>query len=88
MYIWLKHKMHREHLEKHLVDSKYSFDAFVLCVRADAIRVKRNFLPKLENEQTRLKFCVAQRNFLVGATVIDNIVRSINQSRKVVYLIS
>ena len=87
-YIWLKYKMHRQYLERHILDPKYRFDAFVSCERTDAIWVKRNFLPKLENEQTGLKFCVAQRDFLVGVTIIDNIVRSINQSRKVVNIIS
>ena len=87
-YIWLKHKMHREYLERHILDPKCRFDAFVSCDRTDAIWVKRNFLPKLENQETGLKFCVAQRDFLVGATIIDNIVRSINQSRKVVFVIS
>ena len=87
-YHWLKHKMHRQYLERHILDPKYCFDAFVSCERTDAIWVKRNFLPKLENQQTGLKFCVAQRNFLVGGTIIDNIVRSINQSRKVVYVFS
>ena len=87
-YIWLKYKMHREYLERHILDPEYRFDTFISCERTDAIWVKRNFLPKLENEQTGLKFCVAQRDFIVGATIIDNIVRSINQSRKVVYVIS
>ena len=87
-YIWLKHKMHRLYLERHILDPKYNFDAFVSCERADAIWVKRNVLPKLENQQNGLKICVAQRNFMVGTTIIDNIVSSINQSRKVVYVIS
>ena len=87
-YIWLKYKMHRQYLERHILDPKYGFDAFVSCERTDAIWVKRYFLQKLENEQTGLKFCVAQRDFLVGATIIHNIVRSINQSRKVVNIIS
>ena len=87
-YIWLRHRMHRQYLERHILDQKYSFDAFISCDRSGAIWVKRNFLPKLENQQTGLKFCIAQRNFLVGATIIDNIVRSIIQSRKVVYVIS
>ena len=87
-YIWLKHKMHRQYLERHVLHPEYQFDTFISCERTDAIWVKRNFLPKLENEQTGLKFCVAQRDFMVGATIIDNIVRSINQSRKVVYVIS
>ena len=87
-YIWLKHKMHRQYLERQILDPKYNLDAFVSCDRADAIWVKRNFLPKLENQQTGLKFCVAQRDFLVGATIIHNIVRSIKRSRKVVCVIS
>ena len=87
-YIWLKYKMHRQYLERKLLDPKYVFDAFVSCARADAIWIKRNFLPKLENQETQMKFCVAQRDFIVGVTIIDNIVRNITQSRKVVYVIS
>ena len=87
-YLWLKHRMHRLYLERQILDPKYRFDAFVSCDRSDAIWVKRNFLPKLENQQIGLKFCVAQRNFMVGTTIIDNIVQSINQSRKVVFVIS
>ena len=87
-YIWLKHKRHRQYLERHILDPKYHYDAFVSCERTDAIWVKRKVLPELENQHKGLKFCVAQRNFIVGATIIDNIVRSINQSRKVVYVIS
>ena len=87
-YFWLKHKMHRLHLERHLLDSSYTYDAFVSCDRSGAIWANRNLLPKLENEETGFKFCVAQRDFLVGGTIIDNIVQSINKSRKVVYIIS
>ena len=87
-YIWLKHRMHREYLERQILDPNYSLDAFISSGRSGPIRVKRNFLPKLENQQTGLKFCIAQRDFIVGATIIDNIVRCINKSRKVVYVIS
>ena len=80
--------MHRQYLERKLLDPNYVFDAFVSCARADAIWIKRNFLPKLENQETQMKFCVAQRDSIVGATIIDNIVRNINQSRKVVCVIS
>ena len=87
-YIWLKHKMHKAYVERQILDPKYSFDAFISCDRSGAIWVKRNFLPKLENEQAGLKFCIVQRDFIVGATIIDNIVHSINKSRKVVYVFS
>ena len=87
-YIWLKHKMHREYLENHIMETKYIYDGFVSCDRRDAIWVKRNLLPKLETKETGIKFCVAQRDFLVGATIIDNIVHSINKSRKVIFIVS
>ena len=47
-YFWLKHKMHRLHLERHLLDPKYRYDAFVSCDRCGAIWVKQNFLPNLK----------------------------------------
>ena len=45
-------------------------------------------LPNLENPETKLQFCIAQRNFLVGATILDNIMRAINRSRKVIFIVS
>ena len=35
-----------------------------------------------------MKFCVAQRNFLVGATILDNVMRAIHKSKKVIFIIS
>ena len=48
---------------------------------------KRYLLPKLENQDTGLKFCVAQRDFLVGKTIIDNIMDTISKSRKTILLV-
>ena len=42
---------------------------------------------KLENQDTGLKFCVAQRDFLVGKTIIDNIMDTISKSRKTILLV-
>ena len=68
---------------------KYSFSAFVSCDRRDAkYFVYRKLLPNLETEESKLKFCIAQRNFLVGATIIDNIIRAISKSRKVIFVVS
>ena len=53
-------------------------------VGSDAVR---RLLPVLETEETRIKFCIAQRNFLVGGTILDNIIRSM-RSRKVICVIS
>ena len=69
--------------------SKYAFSAFVSCDHRDAkYFVYRKLLPNLETEESKLKFCIAQRNFLVGATIIDNIIRAISKSRKIIFVVS
>ena len=50
--------------------------------------MKQKLLFNLETEETRLKLCVAQRNFVVGVTIIDNIMRAIDKSEKVICIIS
>ena len=86
-YYWLRIRMQRQLLRKAL-KKEYRFDAFISCEVRDAIGVKRMLLPQLENDETGLQFCIAQRNFLVGATIIDNIMKAISTSRKVVFIIS
>ena len=69
--------------------SKYMFSAFISCDHRDAkYFVYRKLLPNLETRESKLKFCIAQRNFLVGATIIDNIIRAISKSRKVIFIVS
>ena len=68
---------------------EYAFSAFVSCDHRDAkFFVYRKLLPNLETKESKLKFCIAQRNFLVGATIIDNIIRAISKSRKVIFIVS
>ena len=88
-YFLLKIKLNRHLLRVHLDKRKYTFSAFISCERRDCkYFVMRYFLPELENKETELKFCIAQRNFVVGVTILDNIVRAIHRSRKVVFIIS
>ena len=35
-----------------------------------------------------LKFCLAQRDFIVGMSIVDNIIRCISLSRRTVFIIS
>ena len=87
-YLVLKMRMRRERLDAALgINNEYEFDAFVSCTREGAKWAKRYLLPKLENQETGLKFCVAQRDFLVGKTIIDNIMDTINRSRKTILLV-
>ena len=70
-------------------ESKYLFSAFISCDHRDAkFFVYRKLLPNLEMNESKLKFCIAQRNFLVGATIIDNIIRAISKSRKCIFVVS
>ena len=88
-YIFLKMKLNRHKLRKILDTRNYTYSAFISCDHRDAkYFVYRKFLPNLETHETKLKFCVAQRNFLVGATILDNIMRAINKSRKVIFIVS
>ena len=87
-YFFLKMRMRRERLDALLGrHPQYQYDAFLSCTREGAKWGKKYFLPKLENDETGLTFCVAQRDFVVGKTIIDNIMDTINKSRKTVLLV-
>ena len=82
-------KLNRHKLRSILDTQNYTYSAFISCDHRDAkYFVYRKLLPNLENPETKLQFCIAQRNFLVGATILDNIMRAINKSRKVIFIVS
>ncbi|KAK2142883.1 hypothetical protein LSH36_901g01004 [Paralvinella palmiformis] len=66
---------------------EYAYDAFVVYNRNDVIWVKDKLLPVLE-DTARLKLCVHDRDWLCGRDVMDNIVQSIESSRKVLLVVS
>ena len=87
-YLIFRMRMRRERLQAIIGrEGQYNFDAFVSCTRDGAKWMKKYFLPKLENKDTGFKFCIAQRDFIVGKTIIDNIMDSINRSRKTILLV-
>ena len=87
-YLILKMRMRRERLDAVLgKHNECLYDAFISCTREGAKWAKKHLLPKLENQYTGLKFCVAQRDFLVGKTIIDNIMDTISKSRKKILLV-
>ena len=88
-YFFLKIKLNRYKLKSILDVQNYTYSAFISCDHRDTkYFVYRKFLPSLETPQTKLRFCIAQRNFLVGATILDNIMRAINKSQKVIFIVS
>ena len=86
-YLIIKMRMRRECLEALIGQNDYEYDAFISCTREGAKWCIKYLIPKLENNKTGLKFCIAQRDFLVGKTIIDNIMDSINKSHKTILLI-
>ena len=85
----MKTRLNRQKLKAVTDCEKYTYNVFISCEHRDAkLFVKRRLLPTLETKETKLKFCVAQRDFIVGATIIDHIMRAINRSRKIIFIIS
>ena len=88
-FFFLKIKLNRYKLKRILDTQNYTYSAFISCDHRDAkFFVYRKLLPNLETPETKLRFCIAQRNFLVGATIIDNIMRAIHKSKKVIFIVS
>ena len=68
---------------------QYLYNAFISCEHRDAkFFLIRKLLPKLETPDTKLKFCIAQRDFVVGVAIVDNIMRAMDRSKKVIFIIS
>ncbi|CAI9719068.1 toll-like receptor 13 [Octopus vulgaris] len=67
--------------------SEHNYDAFVCYSGSDVGWVTKYLLPILE-EENHLHLCLHDRDFAVGNDIIDNIIDSIQQSRKVVLVLS
>ncbi|NP_001124065.1 toll-like receptor 1 [Danio rerio] len=63
------------------------FHAFVSYSQKNAGWVKSQFLPKLEGD-CGLRMCHHERDFIPGKTVVQNILRCIEQSRRCVFVLS
>ena len=88
-YLYMKARLNRQKLKVLTNPGKYTFNIFICCEHRDAKWfVMRRLLPTLETEETKLKFCVSQRDFLVGTTIMHNIMSTIERSRKVIFIIS
>ena len=84
-YIFLIRSRRRRYLER--TDGSYVYDAFVAHNSNDASWVVRHLLPRLETE-CRYRLCLHQRDWPVGREISENIVESIEASRKVIVVLS
>ena len=64
------------------------FDAFVSYHHQDDEWVRQELRPRLEDADPHFRLCLHQRDFVAGATVIDNICAAVAISRRMVLLLS
>ena len=67
---------------------QYEYDAFVIHSNADAKWVIHKLRPQLEDNRPKLRLCIHHRDWLVGRDITDNIVESIEASRKSLLIVS
>ena len=72
---------------------EYAYDAFVMYCHADSQWVIHQLRPQLENarseeEGANLRLCIHHRDWLCGRGITDNIVESIEASRKSLLIVS
>lgn len=78
-----RHKQKKEHEGIH----NYLFDAFVCYHNSDMKWLLNELCPKLEKENN-FTLCIHDRDFVAGWDIVENIVESIEKSRKVLLLLS
>ncbi len=84
-YIALKIRYFRT---RETLSRNFTYSAFISFDHLDAKFIIKELLPRLEVPETKLKFCIAQRNFIVGKAIMDNIVRALTKSYKTIFIVS
>ncbi|KAL1466278.1 hypothetical protein MTO96_006156 [Rhipicephalus appendiculatus] len=66
----------------------FLWDGFISYHASDADWVHEVLLQRLESPPTEFRLCVAERDFIPGMEITENIIRAIAQSRKSLFVIS
>ena len=69
-------------------DSSKVYDAFVSYSGSDYQWVVNTLQERLENHDPPYKLCIHERDFLVGAPIQENILNSVNQSKRMLMVLS
>ncbi|PVD24229.1 hypothetical protein C0Q70_14699 [Pomacea canaliculata] len=72
---------------RRLQDQVYNYDVFVSYAEGDLRWVQTRLMPEVE-QRLGLRLCVHQRDFLAGKNIVDNIVDSVNDSKKILMVFS
>jgi toll-like receptor 13 len=84
-WIYLIRAKHRNYTR--LSNTDYVYDGFVVYCDADRKWVHEKLVPVLEEEYGHT-LCIHYRDFQVGKLIVDNIVESMKESRKVILVMS
>ncbi|XP_068110906.1 toll-like receptor 2 [Hyperolius riggenbachi] len=68
--------------------SDYAYHAFISYSNSDADWVRGVLLPHLETSKPPYRVCIHERDFQPGKWIIDNIIESIENSRKIIFVLS
>ncbi|XP_068108338.1 toll-like receptor 2 [Hyperolius riggenbachi] len=66
----------------------YAYHAFISYSYSDADWVRRVLLPHLETSNPPYRVCIHERDFQPGKWIIDNIIENIENSRKIIFVLS
>uniref|UniRef100_A0A667ZG68 Toll-like receptor 18 n=3 Tax=Myripristis murdjan TaxID=586833 RepID=A0A667ZG68_9TELE len=80
---------YRAHKEKMTGETEvFVYHAFISYSHSDAEWVRDQLLPTLENNRNPYRLCIHERDFMPGKWIIDNIIENIENSRKVIFVLS
>ena len=79
----------KQHQRQELQDDRrqYAYDAFIGYSQQDSHWVATQLVPNLEQDG-RMRLCIHYRDWLGGRDIIDNILESVESSRKTVLIVS
>ncbi|KAM8921515.1 toll-like receptor 2 [Pelodytes ibericus] len=69
-------------------DKAYGYHAFISYSYSDAEWVRGVLLPRLEDSNPPYRVCIHERDFLPGRWIIDNIIENIENSHKIIFVLS
>ncbi|XP_034554646.1 toll-like receptor 18 [Notolabrus celidotus] len=66
----------------------FAYHAFISYSHSDADWVRDQLLPCLESNKNPYRLCIHERDFMPGRWIIDNIIDNIENSRKIIFVLS
>ncbi|XP_049313839.1 protein toll-like [Bactrocera dorsalis] len=87
--VWLyNHNILRCCIRECELDRHKTFDAFISYAHQDADFVNHTLLPQLEQCEPPFRVCTHERNWLAGAYIPEQIIESVEQSRRTIIVLS